>query len=102
MWWCSAPRIFAGSFLLIPPTTTRSAHISLSERTLLWGDPFNPSDPSYQYPCWAASTTNISGWHKRQGQAAEYTWSENAGCQLSVAERPEFRDFLLGHGFALR
>ncbi|MBV9523174.1 MAG: nitroreductase family protein [Alphaproteobacteria bacterium] len=38
----------------------------------------------------------------RYGRSAEYTWSENAGRQLSVAERPEFRNFLLKHGFALR
>jgi nitroreductase/FMN reductase [NAD(P)H] len=39
---------------------------------------------------------------EKYGKSAEYTWSENAGRQLSVAERPSFRDFLLGRGFTLR
>jgi nitroreductase/FMN reductase [NAD(P)H] len=38
----------------------------------------------------------------RYGQSAEYTWSENAGRQLSAEERPDFRSFLLGNGFSLR
>lgn len=29
----------------------------------LWGDPFNPSDPSV--PILGGLHTNISGWHKR-------------------------------------
>jgi nitroreductase len=39
---------------------------------------------------------------EKYGRVAEYTWSENAARQLSVAERPSFRDFLLSHGFTLR
>src|SRR5215469_339151 len=39
---------------------------------------------------------------EKYGRVAEYTWSENAARQLSVAERPGFREFLLSHGFALR
>jgi nitroreductase/FMN reductase [NAD(P)H] len=38
----------------------------------------------------------------KYGQSAEYTWSENAGRQLSAAERPDFRSFLLANGFSLR
>lgn len=39
---------------------------------------------------------------ERYGQSAAYSWSENVARQLSVAERPDFRAFLLGHGFSLR
>ena len=38
----------------------------------------------------------------KYGHSANYTWSENAARQLSSAERPDFRAFLLGHGFSLR
>jgi len=38
----------------------------------------------------------------KYGEAARCTWSENVARQLSLAERPEFRAFLEGHGFALR
>jgi len=38
----------------------------------------------------------------KYGQSAECTWSENAARQLSVPERPDFRNFLLTHGFSLR
>ena len=37
----------------------------------------------------------------RYGVSERCTWSENAARQLSVAERPEFLDFLVGHGFAI-
>lgn len=38
----------------------------------------------------------------KYGQSSDYTWSENAARQLSEAERPDFRSFLIGHGFSLR
>ena len=38
---------------------------------------------------------------KIYGTADYYPWSENAARQLSVPERPEFRAFLLKHGFSL-
>ena len=37
----------------------------------------------------------------RYGISEYCSWSENAARQLSVAERPEFRDFLVRHGFAI-
>lgn len=37
----------------------------------------------------------------RYGVSERCAWSENAARQLSVEERPGFRDFLVGHGFAI-
>jgi nitroreductase len=37
----------------------------------------------------------------KYGVAEVCTWSENVARQLSVSERPGFRDFLKGHGLAL-
>ena len=37
----------------------------------------------------------------KYGVSARCTWSENVARQLSVAERPGFRDFLLSNGFDL-
>lgn len=38
----------------------------------------------------------------KYGVADPYYWSEHISRQLSVPERPEFREFLKTHGFALR
>ena len=37
----------------------------------------------------------------RYGVLEVCTWSENVARQLSIAERPGFRDFLKSHGFDL-
>ena len=37
----------------------------------------------------------------KYGVSDRCTWSENVARQLSVAERPGFRDFLLKNGFEL-
>lgn len=37
----------------------------------------------------------------RFGHADPYYWSEGVARQLALPERARFRDFLLGHGFAL-